>query len=92
MLPLIDGLDQPQDGGNIPASLQYEGSLGEFQFDEMPLAIQRQYSPDKVHAHDASASVILASTEQQPLNVHGDGPFCVVHPLSRPLLETQPNK
>jgi hypothetical protein len=54
---------------------QCKGRLGEFEFDDVPLPIQRLYSPDKVHAHDTSASAIVVVTRQQLLDMRGGVPI-----------------
>ena len=38
----------------MPCS-DYSGSFGELDFDEMPLAMQRLFSPDEVRAYDTSS-------------------------------------
>ena len=53
MLLNIDGLDQPWDGIRMPKS-DYEGRFGELEFEDMPLSMQRLYSPDEVRAYDTS--------------------------------------
>lgn len=59
MLLHVDGLDKPWDGVNMPGS-DYSGSFGELDFDEMPLAMQRLFSPDEVRAYDTSLMSELA--------------------------------
>jgi hypothetical protein len=53
MLLKIDGLDQPWDGLWMPSS-DYEGRLGELEYDDVPLAVQRLYSPDQIRNYDTS--------------------------------------
>ena len=56
MLLHVDGLDKPWDGVNMPTS-EYEGRFGEFDFDDMPVYMQRLYSPDEIRAYDESKIV-----------------------------------
>ena len=69
MLLNIDGLDQPWDGIRMPKS-DYEGRFGELEFDDMPLSMQRLYSPDEVRAYDTS---VLAGRSMRMIEeVYGD--------------------
>ena len=56
MLLHIDGLNKPWDDIRMPES-DYEGRFGELEFDDMPLSMQRLYSPDEVQAYDTSVPV-----------------------------------
>ncbi len=47
----IDGLDKPWDGVHMLKS-DYNQCFGELEFDDMPLAMQQQYSTDKICAYD----------------------------------------
>jgi hypothetical protein len=55
MLLHVDGLNKPWDGVNMPSS-DYEGRFGEFDFDDVPLSMQRLYSPEEIRAYDASST------------------------------------
>ena len=61
MLLKVDGLDKPWDGIRMPKS-DYEGRFGELEFDDIPLSMQRLYSPDEVRAYDTSVLVQRSST------------------------------
>ena len=56
MLLNIDGLDKPWDRVHV-ASSHYTGRCGDLDFDDMPLAMQRLYSPSAICAYDLSAMV-----------------------------------
>lgn len=59
MLLNVDGLNEPWDGTRMPKS-DYEGPFGELEFDDLPLAMQRLFSPEEIRAYDTS--VLLSST------------------------------
>lgn len=68
MLLKIDGLDKPWDGVNAPHS-QYEGRLGNLEFTDMPVSLQRLYSPAEARAYNVSATADTAVILQRPLVV-----------------------
>lgn len=76
MLLHIDGLDKPWDGVNMPTS-DYDGRFGELDFDDLPLSMQRLYSPDEVRAYDTSNmsehSLAYDGNESGNEGVDGDG-------------------
>ena len=88
MLLCVDGLEKPWDGINMPTS-DYEGRFGELEFDDLPLAMQRLYSPDEVRRYDTSSrpTPVVAAVEANTLanedNKLDDGPR-IVRKLSLP--------
>lgn len=71
MLLKIDGLDKPWDGVNAPHS-NYEGRLGDLEFTDMPVSMQRLYSPSEARAYNVSATADAAVRAQRPLVVQGE--------------------
>jgi len=67
MLLKIDGLNAPWDGTCMPKS-DYEGRFGELEFDDLPLSMQRLYSPEEIRAYDTSLLLSAGSD-----TIHGDG-------------------
>jgi len=67
----IDGLDKPWDGAHVQSS-QYAGRFGDLEFDDMPLALQRLYSPSEIRAYDTSATAVAAANARRPLGVQGE--------------------
>ena len=57
MLLDIDGLNKPWDGVNMQTS-DYSGSFGCLDYDDMPFAVQRLYSPGEIRAYDTSLMLV----------------------------------
>ena len=60
MLLHVDGLNEKWDTTRMPTS-DYEGRFGELEFDDLPLAMQRLYSPEEMRQYDTS---MLSSSSQ----------------------------
>jgi hypothetical protein len=54
MLLHVDGLDIAWDGVSMPRS-EYDGALGDLEYDDAPLSIQRLLSPDEIREYDISS-------------------------------------
>lgn len=67
MLLHVDGLNKSWDGMNMPSS-DYEGSLGEFEYDNFPLALQRLFSPEEIRAYDLSKMVGSAMVRRDEMD------------------------
>ncbi len=59
MLLHVDGLNEKWDKTRMPTS-DYEGRFGELEFDDLPLAMQRLYSPEEMRQYDTS--MLLSSS------------------------------
>lgn len=69
MLLTVDGLDKPWNGLDIPSS-EYERRLGEIEFDDLPLPMQRLYNPEEVRQYD---TLTIGITRQHAVNESEDG-------------------
>ena len=88
MLLEVDGLDEPWDGVRIPTS-EWDGEIGDMEYDDVPFAMRRAFSPSDICAYDTSATGNAATQRNQQevgdvgkSNAENDNDVRVVRKLS----------
>lgn len=71
MLLEVDGLDEPWDGVRIPTS-EWDGEIGDMEYDDVPFAMRRAFSPSDIRAYDTSATGNAAIQRNQEVGDVGE--------------------